>query len=562
MAEVPQNLPRPEVHALQASPENTLDFYSGIILPEHGQEDQPEPEHPIVIRVLGQKTIGFYGVEVDLEDDTLYGFNALLHSPEAASAGALSQYGLHHRTPMLEFFHTLSNLQAIFNGLAKTDIIGSGTLRGVRAFVLNPNIVFTDERDPDDRAQREAQPSSHTAIRHRTTETPPSPKLVQQPVAPSVSRPLPTEKLGPSTSKERLVIYDESHFNATDSSDKRREHAISNVLAAYRDHPRVALKLAEQKFTPAGISGSSDELGNYLKFIGQFPLLTAEQEAELFTTIEAGLNIYKSLTDNANITPEQEAALIDMTVAHHKTESSNLRLVVSIARRYFRVTAMPPLDVIQEGNLGLKKAVSRFDHTTGYKFSTYGTWWIRQSVIRGIADQGRTIRLPVYAHDQLVQIKKSSAVLGSALGRKPTTAELVEATGLDEATIDLLQHMGRDPHSLSEPLDDDGALTLEGIAADMYTEEHDLVENLTLRGAIDKVFSSDKLDARDKAILAWYFELPDRLPSEYSPIPLSTQEVTHKEIGLLLGITRTGVIAAQQKALAKARAVLANANED
>lgn len=554
---------------VQTAEHESLDFYCGIIVPPQ-EEGQPEPRHPIALRILGDTTIAFYGFEVDLQDDTLYGFNALLHASEAASADRLSALGLDHNTTTTEFEYTLSNLQVIFNGLAKTDMIGSAVLDGTQVFVLNPNIVITDEREKQSRAavskprlvpRAQPKPLKHeggTKVKAKPENEQRSAirataKKAQRPLALAVDRPLPAERQGHKTAKERLVVYDEDRFATKDSEDMRRERALSDVLAVYRDHPRVALRLAEQSFSPIQTGGSLETLKDYLQFIGQFPVLTAEQEVELFTTIQEGLDTYRSLDDPATMSPEQEALIIDMAVAHQKAELCNLRLAVSIAKRYFGLLNISPIDLIQEANMGVKKAVSRFDYTTGNKFSTYGTWWIRQRIIRSIADKGTLIRMPVHAHEQMGSIRKAKVTLERTLGRKPDISELAAATGIGEATVDLLETMSKEPLSLSQPVSgDDETYTVADAVAHRNVEYVDPTDALAIQESMDKIFGSDVLNNREKAALALAYELPDRLPKEYDPVTANT-ESTFKQMGAILGVSKSGAQLILQRALKKAQ---------
>ncbi len=183
-----------------------------------------------------------------------------------------------------------------------------------------------------------------------------------------------------------------------------------------------------------GARGPDDLVGRYLTEIGQYPLLDAAEEIELASQIEAGAQAEAALEERGDeLTPAERARLRrDVRQAANAKQrfiQSNLRLVVSIAKRY-QSTVLPLLDLIQDGNLGLIRAVEKFDHRKGFKFSTYATWWIRQAIGRGVADKGRTIRLPSHVVDTLTTLSKASGTLLKELGREPTVEELSELTGM------------------------------------------------------------------------------------------------------------------------------------
>ncbi|HEY1456196.1 MAG TPA: sigma-70 family RNA polymerase sigma factor, partial [Candidatus Dormibacteraeota bacterium] len=198
---------------------------------------------------------------------------------------------------------------------------------------------------------------------------------------------------------------------------------LADLLTHLDEQPRPA--------APVEAGDSDDSLGVYLKEIGRGKLLTKDEEVELAKQIEAG----------------SDAARRRMTEA-------NLRLVVSIAKKY-QGRGMPLLDLIQEGNLGLLRAVQKFDHRRGFKFSTYATWWIRQAVLRAIGDQARTIRLPIHVGDQTSKLVRVSDRLRDGLGRQATDGEIGEEMGLTAAEVQALRHTMRDVVSLETPIGDD-----------------------------------------------------------------------------------------------------------
>src|SRR5579864_8481987 len=188
-----------------------------------------------------------------------------------------------------------------------------------------------------------------------------------------------------------------------------------------------------------GDGDDADLVKLYLRDIGRYPLLTKDDEARLAQAIEAGHEAALALADpNSKPTPAKKRELRRIQCAAAAAQqtfvSSNLRLVVSIAKKY-QASGLPLLDLVQEGNLGLIHAVEKFDWRKGFKFSTYATWWIRQAITRGIANGGRTIRLPVHAGDLLNQVARARARLEAQLGRRPTIGELAEDLRLDQHKV-------------------------------------------------------------------------------------------------------------------------------
>ena len=213
----------------------------------------------------------------------------------------------------------------------------------------------------------------------------------------------------------------------------------------------------------------TDSLRLYLREVSQYPLLSKEEEVRLAKAIEAGRAAAIGDYKNSVLTSEEMTELrtieISATKARQVFVSSNLRLVVFIAKRY-QSSGVPLLDLVQEGNLGLIHAVEKFDWRRGFKFSTYATWWIRQAVSRGIANMGRTVRLPVGVSDMLGAIQHAQVSLEAKLHRQPTIAELsIEADLSEEKIVEMLGYRS-EPLSLSHPLLDDGAAELGDLVQD------------------------------------------------------------------------------------------------
>ena len=260
---------------------------------------------------------------------------------------------------------------------------------------------------------------------------------------------------------------------------------------------------------------TADALGTYLREIGRHPLLTAADEVALAKRIEKS----------------DEDATVRMVCA-------NLRLVVSIARRY-RSTGIPLLDLIQEGNLGLLRAVEKFDWRKGFKFSTYATWWIRQAIQRGIADRGRTVRLPVHIHEQLVRLRRERRELEATLGREATPDELARAAGMSTARVLQLQGAGLAPLSLETPVGESGDTTIGDFVSDNRDELFTDVMRTVGRMELERALSS--LPERERMILALRFGLTGEEP------------MTLERIGERFGLTRERIRQLEAKALAKLR---------
>jgi RNA polymerase sigma factor (sigma-70 family) len=281
----------------------------------------------------------------------------------------------------------------------------------------------------------------------------------------------------------------------------------------------------------------------YLAELGSYPLLTAADESELAQAIADGRTAHDALTSGDAI-PSRRRRSLEATVAaadqaRRRFIQSNLRLVVSIAKRY-QTPGMSLLDLIQEGNLGLMRAVEKFDHRKGFKFSTYATWWIRQAIGRGIADKARTIRLPSHLMDTLATLTRSSAVLLKTLGREPTAAELAQETGIAVERVETALHAAPDLVSLSMAVGDDGDRELGDLVADPTEESpFDLAAAAIERSDVHSLLES--LHDRERRILELRFGLG------------SGQPLTLDEVGREFNLTRERIRQIEAKALTKLR---------
>ena len=257
----------------------------------------------------------------------------------------------------------------------------------------------------------------------------------------------------------------------------------------------------------------------YLRQIGEYPLITVEEEVVLAGRIKKG---------------DQEA--------RHKMVRSNLRLVVKIARDYSNF-GLPLLDLISEGNIGLMKAVERFDPQKGGKLSTYAAWWIKQSIKRALANQSKTIRLPVHLVDKIAKLRRVSAQLTEELGREPTDQELAEEVGMAEAKVAALKSAAIRPTSLDQPISDDDSNALGDIIGDDQAfDPYEILRDKDLRDEVGDLL--DVLDDRERKIINCRFGLDGQ------------KTKTLEEVGVKFGVTRERIRQLQNIALRKLRRAL------
>jgi RNA polymerase nonessential primary-like sigma factor len=290
-------------------------------------------------------------------------------------------------------------------------------------------------------------------------------------------------------------------------------------------------------------SPAADLVRVYLNGIGKRALLTAEQEVDLAKRIEAGVFAAHVLDTESGLTAQHTAdlrALVrDGERARNHLLEANLRLVVSLAKRYTG-RGMPLLDLIQEGNLGLIRAVEKFDYAKGFKFSTYATWWIRQAITRGMADQARTIRLPVHLVEQVNKIARVKRDLHQRLGRDATHAEIAAESGIAEEKIaDLLDH-SRDPVSLDMPVGNEEEAPLGDFIEDgEATDAETTVISHLLHDDLRRVLAT--LDEREQNVIRMRYGLDDGQPR------------TLDQIGRTFGLSRERVRQIEREVMAKLR---------
>ena len=281
------------------------------------------------------------------------------------------------------------------------------------------------------------------------------------------------------------------------------------------DTPIDAINLS----VPDGVS-SDDPVRLYLKEIGKYPLLTTEEEIALAKQIAEG-------------TPEEQAA------AKKKLSEANLRLVVSIAKRYVG-RGMQFLDLIQEGNLGLIKAAEKFDYTKGYKFSTYATWWVRQAITRAIADQARTIRIPVHMVETINKLIRVNRQLAQELGRDPTPAEIAKEMGISESKVREIIKIAQEPVSLETPIGEEEDSHLGDFIEDENAPAPaEVASNAMMREQLQEVLHT--LTPREEKVIRLRFGLEDG------------QAHTLEEVGKEFNVTRERIRQIEAKALRKIR---------
>ena len=340
-----------------------------------------------------------------------------------------------------------------------------------------------------------------------------------------------------------------------DPAERARRASISKdeLLAALETADVTPIQRGRRRagrpITIAGMAsgGSSDPMRMYLREIGQVPLLDAAEEVSLAKRIEAGAKAEGVLADLAasgevlevrerrqleKIRRDGERAKEDLTQA-------NLRLVVSIAKRYMG-RGMHILDLVQEGNLGLMRAVDKFDYTKGFKFSTYATWWIRQAITRAIADQARTIRIPVHMVESMHKVHRQQRQLIQELEREPTIEELAEKVSMTPARVREILRISQDPLSLDSPVgEEDDSFLADFIEDAQAVAPADAAAQRMLGQALLEAL--DELNDRERAVVRLRFGLEDG------------QTHTLEEVGKTFGVTRERIRQIESKTLAKLR---------
>jgi len=343
----------------------------------------------------------------------------------------------------------------------------------------------------------------------------------------------------PLTAKATVVVlgpeFDEDDLDEDESTPRKRVRHSS---------PRDVARMG-----PQNSGGSSDPVRMYLKEIGRVALLTGPEEVALAKRIERGIAASEELADMAasdrieSLDPMErrrmERRVRDGDHAKAELTQANLRLVVSIAKRYVG-RGMLILDLIQEGNLGLMRAVEKFDYTKGFKFSTYATWWIRQAITRAIADQARTIRIPVHMVESINKVHRVQRQMMQELERDPTIEELADKVDMTPARVREIMRISQDPLSLDSPVGEEDDSNLADFIEDQQAEAPaEMAARKMLGDAV--IEALDELNDREKEVVRLRFGLADG------------QARTLEEVGKEFGVTRERIRQIESKTLAKLR---------
>jgi RNA polymerase primary sigma factor len=331
-----------------------------------------------------------------------------------------------------------------------------------------------------------------------------------------------------------IEVYDDKE----DGSDQEfSEEELSASSSSTSDNEQID----QNMFDLSGIS-SDDTVGLYLKEMARVPLLSLEEEVDLAMKLCAAVDAKRSLRRDGHDPEERrrlEEVIEEGRLAREHLIKANTRLVVSIAKKYMG-RGVPFLDLIQEGNLGLMKAVEKFDYTRGYRFSTYATWWIRQTITRAIADQGRTIRVPVHMSDRIRRLYKTARQLEQEHGRKPTPEEIAEEMDLEPRKVRWMLKVSWRPLSLERPVGEEEDSELGSFIEDdsTPTPTQSAYQNL-LREKVEEVLST--LTPREARILRLRFGLQNG------------RSYTLEEVGQKFGLTRERIRQIEGKALRRLR---------
>ncbi|NQX27543.1 RNA polymerase sigma factor [Microbacteriaceae bacterium VKM Ac-2854] len=347
-------------------------------------------------------------------------------------------------------------------------------------------------------------------------------------------------------------VADDDTETATDEvkDDSAEEETVKAVAKPEEPLPTGAMVLSfggdddEVPVYSTAITGATaDPVKDYLKQIGKVALLNAAEEVELAMRIEAGLFAEDKLANSRDLSPELIRELKWVAKDGQRAKShllgANLRLVVSLAKRYTG-RGMQFLDLIQEGNLGLIRAVEKFDYTKGFKFSTYATWWIRQAITRAMADQARTIRIPVHMVEVINKLARVQRQMLQDLGREPTPEELSRELDMTPEKVIEVQKYGREPISLHTPLGEDGDSEFGDLIEDTEAVvPADAVGFTMLQKQLESLL--DSLSEREAGVIRMRFGLGDGMPK------------TLDQIGDTFGVTRERIRQIESKTMAKLR---------
>ena len=395
----------------------------------------------------------------------------------------------------------------------------------------------------------DARVAAATGVRKTATAT--AKKAPAKPAAaePDAAAPAKKAAAAPSVAEAVAAVGPDGKKLLPDIPDEEFEKDVKKDPTIEEDEKSATFVVSaaddtdepEQQVMVAG--ATADPVKDYLKQIGKVPLLNAEMEVELAKRIEAGLFSEEKLAKggklSAKVHEELEWISEDGRRAKNHLLEANLRLVVSLAKRYTG-RGMLFLDLIQEGNLGLIRAVEKFDYTKGYKFSTYATWWIRQAITRAMADQARTIRIPVHMVEVINKLARVQRQMLQDLGREPTPEELAIELDMTPEKVVEVQKYGREPISLHTPLGEDGDSEFGDLIEDSEAiVPADAVSFTLLQEQLHAVL--DTLSEREAGVVSMRFGLTDGQPK------------TLDEIGKVYGVTRERIRQIESKTMSKLR---------
>lgn len=359
----------------------------------------------------------------------------------------------------------------------------------------------------------------------------------------------------PPVGKSSNHAPDRGYFPMHDAGSTQDQAYLADILASLEaeggeeDERRptraaqIAAADAEQMLMDLTSLSPDDTVGLYLMESCHHPLLTAQQEGELAADMEAGQAAIEQLT--AQVFVDREAR-IDLErivrrgdLSRQRLIESNYRLVISIAKKY-EGRGLPLLDLIQEGNIGLMRAVDKFNYHLGYKFSTYATWWIRQAVTRAIADQSRTIRVPVHMTERIAEMNRVSRTMVQELGREPTPHELADALSTSPEKVQKMMKIAQHPLSLETPVGENQESNLgDFVEDDSAPAPGESASQLMLQDELRRIFNS--LDPREVQILQLRYGLKDG------------RSLTLEQVGKKYGLTRERIRQIEVQALRKLR---------
>ncbi|WP_425502360.1 RNA polymerase sigma factor [Phytoactinopolyspora limicola] len=430
--------------------------------------------------------------------------------------------------------------------VSRKRVVAAASRRSSATATAPADGAITSAGEKRKQAAEKSEASVKTAVK-KTTETAaqdePSEAAATPPAAKAggaKTKPGRKRKAGKADGGEAADAASDGPADAAESADEPAPNELTDegfVLSEDDDTDEP-----EQQVVVAG--ATADPVKDYLKQIGKVPLLNAEQEVELAKRIEAGLFGEEKLATEADTmdpTLANELTWIaeDGRRAKNHLLEANLRLVVSLAKRYTG-RGMLFLDLIQEGNLGLIRAVEKFDYTKGYKFSTYATWWIRQAITRAMADQARTIRIPVHMVEVINKLARVQRQMLQDLGREPTPEELAKELDMTPEKVVEVQKYGREPISLHTPLGEDGDSEFGDLIEDSEAiVPAEAVSFTLLQEQLHAVL--DTLSEREAGVVSMRFGLTDGQPK------------TLDEIGKVYGVTRERIRQIESKTMSKLR---------